>query len=128
VELVLDGRKIHSLYEFYDQVELNCTKDLDWDIGRNQNAVIDVLRGGFGLHEYGEAVTLRIAYYEAFKKNLGEEETLKAYDEWIPASHPSNRPMLVGERNAVKKGSGKLLYEILCETICLAENVNLVLD
>jgi hypothetical protein len=38
--------------EFYDEVENKLTNGLNWRIGRNLDEFDDVLKGGFGIHEY----------------------------------------------------------------------------
>ena len=50
----IDGRRFSNLAGFYDEVERVFTCGLDWKIGRNLDAFNDILRGGFGRHEYGQ--------------------------------------------------------------------------
>lgn len=52
--IIINGNNFSTLAEFYDEIEQQLTKNLDWKIGRNLNAFNDVLRGGFGIHEYDE--------------------------------------------------------------------------
>ena len=49
----IDGRRFSNMAGFYDEVEQVFICGLDWKIGRNLNAFNDILRGGFGRHEYG---------------------------------------------------------------------------
>ena len=51
----IDGRRFSNMAGFYDEVEQVFTCGLDWKIGRNLDAFNDILRGGFGRHEYGQA-------------------------------------------------------------------------
>lgn len=40
------------------------TCGLDWKIGRNLDAFNDILRGGFGRHEYGQPIRIQWLAYE----------------------------------------------------------------
>ena len=51
-KFTIDGRRFSSMAGFYDEVERVFTFGLDRKIGRNLNAFNDILRGGFGRHEY----------------------------------------------------------------------------
>ena len=48
-------------------------RGLDWKIGRNLNAFNDILRGGFGRHEYGQPIHIQWLAYEKSVRNLGKE-------------------------------------------------------
>lgn len=50
---VLEGRLITSLDAFYDQIE-----NQFGPFGRNLDALVDVLRGGFGAHKMGEDIVI----------------------------------------------------------------------
>lgn len=49
------------------------TYDLGWHIGDNLDAFNDVLRGGFGRHEYGVPIHIRWISYDKSIRNLGQE-------------------------------------------------------
>ena len=55
----IDGRRFSNMAGFYDEVERVFTFGLDWKIGRNLNAFNDILRGGFGRHEYGQPIHIQ---------------------------------------------------------------------
>ncbi|WP_208025543.1 barstar family protein [Niastella caeni] len=56
--LVIDGNNFTTLEEFYTEVDKVLTKNLNWNTGHNLDAFNDLLRGGFGVHEYNEPVKL----------------------------------------------------------------------
>ena len=58
-KITIDGRRFSSMAGFYDEVERVFTFGLDWKIGRNLNAFNDILRGGFGRHEYGQPIHIQ---------------------------------------------------------------------
>ena len=69
----IDGRRFSNMAGFYDEVERVFTFGLDWKIGRNLNAFNDILRGGFGRHEYGQPIHIQWLAYEKSVRNLGKE-------------------------------------------------------
>lgn len=76
-EVVLDGDRFDDLDGFYDEMERLLTKNLDWKPGHNLDAFNDLLRGGFGGHEYGEPLRIRWLHYERSREMLGVETTLR---------------------------------------------------
>lgn len=56
--LVIDGNNFETLEGFYSEADKVLTKNLDWDTGHNLDAFNDLLRGGFGIHEYDEPIQL----------------------------------------------------------------------
>ena len=72
-KFTIDGRRFSSMAGFYDEVERVFTFGLDRKIGRNLNAFNDILRGGFGRHEYGQPIHIQWLAYEKSVRNLGKE-------------------------------------------------------
>ena len=56
--LVIDGNNFKILEEFYSEADKVLTKNLTWDTGHNLDAFNDLLRGGFGVHDYEEPIKL----------------------------------------------------------------------
>ena len=56
--LIINGNNFNSLESFYDEIDRVLTKGLDWKTGHNLNAFNDLLRGGFGVHDYEEPITI----------------------------------------------------------------------
>ena len=75
--MVLDGNRFSDLEGFYTEMDLLLTKNLTWKTGHNLDALNDLLRGGFGVHEYEEPITLRWINYNKSKKKLGDLLVLK---------------------------------------------------
>lgn len=69
----IDGRKFSNMKGFYQEVEAVFTDGLGWHIGDNLDAFNDVLRGGFGRHEYSEPIHIRWISYDKSIRNLGKE-------------------------------------------------------
>ena len=73
---LLDGNNFSDMEGFYNEIDKLLTKNLQWKTGHNLNAFNDLLRGGFGVHEYGESITIRWTNYDKSKKELGGETVL----------------------------------------------------
>ncbi|WP_290711201.1 barstar family protein [Flavihumibacter sp. CACIAM 22H1] len=56
--IIIKGDSFSSFEGFYDEVDTVLTKNLNWKTGHNLDAFNDLLRGGFGVHEYEEPITL----------------------------------------------------------------------
>lgn len=69
----IDGRDIHSLHDFYHQIELKLTNHAGFKIARNWNALNDLLWGGFGIHEYGDPLHIVWIYAEESRQALGRK-------------------------------------------------------
>ena len=88
--IILNGNNFSSLKTFYDEIERKFTKDLGWEIGRNLDAFNDVLRGGFGLYEYEEQITIIWENSSKSKSDLGYEETIRYMESKLKTCHPTN--------------------------------------
>lgn len=56
--IIIKGNSFSSLEGFYDEVDRVLTKNLNWKTGHTLDAFNDLLRGGFGVHEYEEPIIL----------------------------------------------------------------------
>lgn len=55
-EFILNSSKFDTIEGFYIEIEHIFTKNLDFKISYNLDALNDVLYGGFGAHEYDEPI------------------------------------------------------------------------
>jgi RNAse (barnase) inhibitor barstar len=69
--IIINGSAITSEATFYQEIDRVLTKGLTWKTGHNLDAFNDILRGGFGVHELNEPITLVWKDYEASKLKLG---------------------------------------------------------
>jgi RNAse (barnase) inhibitor barstar len=58
ITVIIDGKNFKDLDGFYCEIDRILTKNLDWDTGHNMNAFNDLLRGGFGVHDYEQPIKL----------------------------------------------------------------------
>ncbi len=73
MEFILDGNHFHDMEGFYCEIDKLLTRNLGFKTGHNLNAFNDLLRGGFGVHEYGEPITIKWINYNKSKQALDEE-------------------------------------------------------
>ena len=76
-EIVIDGSCFNDLEGFYQEVERKFTRDLSFSVGHNLDALNDILRGGFGVHDYGEAVSIKWIHFSKSRLDLGSETISK---------------------------------------------------
>ena len=74
---IIDGDKFNDLEGFYYEIDDLLTKNLSWATGHNLDAFNDLLRGGFGVHSYGEPILLKWINYNKSKKCLGKDTILQ---------------------------------------------------
>ncbi len=70
---VIDGERFGTLDEFYQEMNRLFTDGLNWKIGHNLDAFNDLLRGGFGRHEYGERIHIIWRNMSNSRRTLGEQ-------------------------------------------------------
>lgn len=71
-EIIIDGKSFDDLEGFYREVEKKFTKGISFPVGHNLDAFNDLLRGGFGIHEYGEPIHIKWIHFSKSRKDLGD--------------------------------------------------------
>lgn len=74
MEYTINGNNFKTMNGFYNEIEKVFTFNLNWRIGRNLDAFNDILRGEFGMHEYGEPILIKWIHYEKSISNLGVDK------------------------------------------------------
>lgn len=69
--IIIDGNNFSDLKGFYVEIDNVLTKGLEWDTGHNFDAFNDLLRGGFGVHEYNEPIRLIWKHGAKSRNELG---------------------------------------------------------
>lgn len=112
-EITIDGDRFSTLMGFYDEIETKLTKGLDWRIGRNLDAFNDVLRGGFGVHDYEEPLIVRWINSGKSKQDLGWLATINYIEGKLERCHPTNIPSVEEDLDKARHGEGEVLFEII---------------
>ena len=71
----IDGDHFNNLQEFFDEIEHVFTHNLGWRTGHNWAAFNDILRGGFGMHEFNEPIRIQWIHFTR-SKEVFDDETL----------------------------------------------------
>ena len=71
--IVINGDNFADLESFYSEVDTFFTKDLTWETGHNLDAFDDLLRGGFGIHDYEEPIKVIWTTFAKSRHDLGQE-------------------------------------------------------
>jgi len=121
-EILIDGNNFDTLDEFYNEINKLLTKDLTWKTGHNFNAFNDLLRGGFGIHEYGEPLLIKWVNYKKSKSDLGYNATIQYYKNMLNNCHQSSIEHFKKELKNAELHKGKTLLDIIIEIILETNN------
>lgn len=116
-EIIIDGKNFDDEEGFYREIDKLLTRNLNWKTGHNLNAFNDLLRGGFGVHEYGEA--LRITWVNASKSrmDLGYDVTIEHWEKILKVCHPTSREHVEKKIWDARNHVGQTLFDIIIEII-----------
>lgn len=112
--IIIDGNNFSDLETFYTEIDRVMTKDLGWDTGHNLDAFNDLLRGGFGVFDYGEPIILIWKNNSKSRVDLGVEATRKYYEYRNSEDDEPDEPVSKNEQT---------LYEIIAEIISRHEHI-----
>ncbi len=121
-KIVIDGNNFDDLEGFYCEIDRVLTKDLTWKTGHNLDAFNDLLRGGFGVHEYGESLLISWKNCDKSRDCLGYEATIKYYENILKTCHPSNIDSVKKKLKNAKKHRGFTILDLIIEIILNNDN------
>jgi len=117
LKIVLDGAKFSNMEEFFAEMERLLTKDPDGRPGRSLDAFNDLLRGGFGVHAYGQGLEIQWVRSEKSRQDLGYPETALYWERALKRCHPSNQKTIQNRIEAARRGEGKTLFDLIVDII-----------
>ena len=79
-KIILDGNNFSDKEGFYNEIDKILTKNIKFKTGHNLDALNDLLKGGFGVHKYGDDITFEWVNYDKSKKDLGSDFVLKIFE------------------------------------------------
>ncbi len=127
-EIIIDGNNFRTLDEFYDEVVKKITVGFEKGFGRNLAAYNDVLRGGFRVHEYEEPIRIKWTNSNKSKRDLGQAETIKFFENALTSCHPTNIPSVEKDLENAKNGRGEMLFDIIVDITNDHGHIELILD
>lgn len=125
--VIIDGSRFNDIEGFYSEVDMVLTKDLTWKTGNNLDAFNDLLRGGFGVYEYGEPITLIWKNANKSKHDQGYMATVAYYENIPTRSHPSNINKVKELLENAKQEMGETLFDIIIQIIKENEDIELIM-
>jgi len=126
-KIIIDGIRYNDIDGFYDEIDKVLTKGLTWRTGHNLDALNDLLRGGFGVHEYGEAIVIIWKNAKKSRVDFGYDATIKHYERVLTRCHPTNANSVSSLLEDAKQKKGATLFEILIQLIQSHDNIELKL-
>jgi len=109
---IIDANNFSDLNGFYEEIGKKLTK-AGWKSGRNLDAFNDILRGGFGNFEKGEAVTIIWKDAAKSQKELDHAQAAIYLNSMLERCHPQNERRILTKIKDAKVGAGPTLYEML---------------
>lgn len=131
-QVTIDGAEISSLSDFYNTIYPQITKDLDWIPAHNMDALADILRGGFGQHQFGDSLQITWKNFDHSRASLGYQETLKWIEAKMYPGSPYNQKRLRYQRKQALACQGitigERLLAVLRETLAEMPGSSLKLE
>lgn len=115
-ELVIDGNNFSDIDGFYKEVTRVFTRGGDVEC-RNLNSFNDILRGGFGVYDYGTPVTIKWLNADKSKKDLGYEATVLQYEKALEKCLEENKPFIQEQLENARNKKGQTLFDVITEII-----------
>lgn len=115
--IILDGSLFDTMDGFYKQTARLLTDNKPgFTPGKNLNAFNDLLRGGFGAHEYGQGLLLIWKNSAKSRKDLGYRATERYYKA-IMRAHPERSQALLPHVRAAARRKGETLFDRIVAVI-----------
>ena len=122
-KFIIDGANFDDIEGFYCEIDTLFTKNLDWKTGHNLHALNDILRGGFGVHEYGEPIKIIWKNFKKSKKDFGYEAIIKQYEYTLANPHPfAEIDYVKNKLSDAQNGIGETLIDVLIGIITSSDS------
>ena len=121
--ITIDGNNFNDLDTFFDEAEATFTKDLDWRVAKNFDALNDILYGGFGVFESKEVIQLVWKNSEKSKKDLGYSETEIYWSSKVVTFGSKHKPFAIQKLKEAQDKKGETLYYFIKRIILDHPNI-----
>ena len=116
-KIIIDGNNFSNEEEFYNEIDKLLTKDVTFKTGHNLDALYDILKGGFGVHEYNEELEITWINASKSKIDLGYKETIKHWEKILKKCLSANKENINNKLQNAKRKTGPTLFEIIIDII-----------
>jgi len=124
----IKGNKIHSISDFYQEINRLFMKNEDWNLGESLDALDDLLYGGYGDLFGLEKIIILWENSEESKKSLGYETTKIYYESKISQPQKYNVKKIKIDLKELQENKGKTYFEIIIEIFKSHKNIELILQ
>lgn len=123
---VIDGKRIHDIPSFYEEINRVFMADEDWKLGMSLDALDDMFYGGYGKINNKEEIEIIWKDFEKNRKDLGFELTLAYYREKLKSPSIFSTSFVEEKLEELNRGMGKTYFEIILEIISEHPNIKLI--
>lgn len=124
--IVIDGKNIHDIPSFYEEINRVFMINVDWKLGQSLDALNDMFYGGYGEIKGNEEILLIWKNFNQNKKDLGFKLTKRYYENKLKQPSVFNIDFVQKEFAALENGQGKTYFEIILEIISEHPNIKLI--
>jgi RNAse (barnase) inhibitor barstar len=115
--IIFNADNFDDIETFYNEVDNTLTRNLNWKTDHNLDAFNDLLRGGFGIHEYGEPILIEWHNFSKSKIDFGYPATITHYKKILRYCHPTNISYIKEKLTLANKKQGLTLLDIIITII-----------
>ena len=107
--IIIDGDKFIDIKGFCSEAHKKLCPTIPFN--GNLDAFNDILRGGFGIHDYEEPMNIIWKNSAKSRDVLGYKTTAKFRESWLSQVHPLNIESAKKSIEDAKQGRGDTLFE-----------------
>lgn len=121
----IEGGAIDDIASFYAEINRVFMAGENWRLGQSLDAFNDLLFGGFGAIESGEATSIVWRDIEHSRAALGIEATREFYRAKL-GNPQYNQALAQAGLDALEAGTGQTYFEMIVEIIAQHESITLI--
>lgn len=123
--LIIEGRNIHGIASFYDEINRVFMADEDWKLGPSLDAFDDLLYGGYGALKGDAPVILIWRQMEMSREHLGLAATRTHYLTKLDDPERFNIERIRSDLDTLEREGGPTYFDIVQEIIASHRNIDL---
>jgi RNAse (barnase) inhibitor barstar len=124
ITLTIDGRNIHDITSFYDEINRVFMAGESWTLGASLDALDDLFHGGYGAARGCDAITLIWLHLERSRVALGVEATRGHYRNKL-GKPGFDQARVQAQLDELDAGSGPTYSDIVMEIIAAHPSIRL---
>lgn len=123
---MIDGRRIHDIASFYDEINRVLMSGEDWRLAESLDALDDLFYGGYGAIKGAEPVRLEWTHFSRMEAALGLDATLAQLRRKL--DQPKTYDVALARRRieALQAGEGQTYLRTIRDILASHPNITLV--